>query len=139
MTSPPMTDREYAYFAVTGQGNSGEITDRLGWKPSQEWSEGDQRPRGGNYQFMRWRLDTGLTDAATVSQHIESVVLTVQTRADKIRRLAPDYKASIVAVGYYPASGHSLIIEREWVQTAAHLGLSFEFDFYFVSDYGHDG
>lgn len=65
-----MTDREYAYFAVTGQGISSVITEHLGWQPSHEWSEGNKKPRGGVYQNMRWRLDSGLPDTATLTQHI---------------------------------------------------------------------
>src|SRR4030095_1487216 len=121
MASPPLTTREYAYFSVTGQGDHGKITERLGIEPSQAWSEGDPRPRGGTYPFARWRLDSDLSDTEPLEKHISALLVRLETCPAAVRSLAPDYSGTIQCVGYYPASGHGVHIDHRWVRAAAHI------------------
>lgn len=41
MPLEPQTYRQYAYLRITGKGPSSRITDVLGMRPNEEWSEGD--------------------------------------------------------------------------------------------------
>jgi len=139
MTSPPLTNREYAYFHVTGPGRHEIITEKLGISASESWAEGDPRPRGGTYQFMRWCLSSGLDDKEPLDQHIEALLAILTTRSQVLRELSADYSLTIQCVGYYPPSGHGAHLSRDVVRTASQLCLAFDFDFYYVDDYGHDG
>lgn len=138
MSSPPLTNREYAYFSVSGPGKHEFVTEQLGLQPSQCWAVGDPRPRVGVYQTMGWRLDSGHDDTVPLEHHIESLLLTLETRTETIRQLSVDYDLTIQCVGYYPASGHGAHLNRDIVRRAAKLGIAFDLDFYFVDDYGHD-
>jgi hypothetical protein len=139
MTSPPLTNREYAYFHVTGPGHHEVITEKLSISPSEAWAEGDPRPRGGLYQFMRWQLNSGHDDMEPLEKHIESLLAILSTRTQALRDLSADYDLTIQCVGYYPASGHGAHLRRDVIKAAAQLCLSFDLDFYYVDDYGHDG
>ena len=129
-----MTDREFAYLRITGNGSHQKVTEILGREPSKAWSEGDPRPRKGHYQFMCWCLNSGYDDREPLEKHIEGLLFMCNAMGDKLRSLSPDYKAFISCVGYYPNSGHGLYLRHEWIKTASHLGLEFDCDFYFVSE-----
>ena len=88
---------------------------------------------------MRWRLNSGLDDTSPLEQHIQALLLTLNSRTHQIRSLIPDYQCTIQCVGYYAASGHGAHISPEFIKTAAHIGIGFDLDFYFIDDLGHDG
>ena len=138
MSSPPLTNREYAYFKVVGLGNQEVITERLGWEPSNAWSVGDKKPRGGVQQWMFWTLNSGHDDTKPLDTHIESLLLTLEMKAETIRQLSMDYELTIQCVGYYPASGHGANLNREVIRRAAQLGLAFDLDFYYIDNHDED-
>ena len=140
MSSPPLTNREYAYFSVVGPGSHDSVTDKIGFSPSEAWSAGDINPRNGKpRQSMFWQLKSGLDDTAALEQHIESLLLTLGTKAQALRDLWVDYDLTIQCVGYYPGSGHGSHLNREVVRRAAQLGIAFDLDFYYVADPEADG
>jgi len=139
MTSPPMTNREYAYFRVTGLGKHETITKILGFEPSEAWSEGDENPRTGKQrEFMSWVMKSGHDDTEPMDRHIQSLLIFLGTRASSIQKLWVEYDLFIQCVGYYPPSGHGTHLDRETVRQAARLGLSFDMDYYFTDDHGHE-
>ena len=139
MTSPPLTNREYAYLKITGPSSHEQVTEILGLKPSEAWNVGDENPRNGKPRsFMSWRLNSGIDDTKPLDMHIEYLLLYLQTKADAIRNLWIEYDLTIQCVGYFPASGHGMHFNREQIRQAAQLGLSFDLDFYYVDDYEHD-
>ena len=138
MSSPPLTNREYAYFKVVGLGKHEVVTEKLGWEPTKAWSVGDKKPRGGVQQWMLWELESGHDDTQPLDRHVESLLLTLEMKAETIRQLSMDYELTIQCVGYYPASGHGINLSREVIRRASQLSLAFDFDFYYVSDNNHD-
>jgi hypothetical protein len=88
---------------------------------------------------MFWQLKSGLDDTVALEQHVESLLLTLGTRAQALRDLWVDYDLTIQCVGYYPGSGHGAHLDREVVRRAAQLGLAFDLDFYYVGDPEADG
>lgn len=139
MTSPPLTNREYAYFHVSGPGTHEAITERIGIKPSEAWNVGDINPRNGqSRKFMSWRLSSYKDDTRPLSEHIESLLLYLHPRADALRALWVDYDLILVCVGYFPPSGHGMHFNREQVRQAAQLGLALDLDFYYVDDHEHE-
>jgi hypothetical protein len=140
MASPPLTDREYAYFYVLGPGTHESVTDITGLKPSQAWNAGDRSEQTGRVQkLMRWRLDSGLDDTEPLERHIESLLLFLIPREEQLRKLWLDYDLVIQCVGYYPPSGHGAHLNREVIRQAARLGLALDLDFYYQDEHGHDG
>lgn len=139
MTSPPLTNREYAYFHISGPGTHEEITERIGLRPSEAWNAGDINPRNGRPRNdMSWRLSSGLDDTKPLSEHIQIIFLYLHSKADALRSLWVDYDLTLQCVGYFPASGHGVHLDREQIRQAAQLGLAFDLDFYYVDDYQHD-
>lgn len=139
MTSPPLTNREYAYLNITGSGSHEQVTEIIGLRPSEAWNVGDINPRNGKPRnFMSWRLSSGLEDTQTLDAHIETLLLQLQNKANAIRSLWVEYNLTLQCVGYFPPSGHGMHFNREQIRQAAQLGLSFDLDFYYVDDYEHD-
>ena len=139
MTSPPLTDREYAYFFVAGPGTHESVTDILGLQPSEAWNVGDRSEQTGRVQkFMQWRLNSGLDDTAPLKDHIEALLLFLLPREEQLRKLWLDYDLFIQGVGHYAPSGHGVHLNREVVRQAARLGVAFDLDFYFFDDHDQD-
>ena len=139
MTSPPLTNREYAYFHITGPGSHEDVTALLGVRPSEAWNVGDVNPRNGKPRtFMSWRMSSGLDDTRLLAEHISNILLWLHPRAEALRQLWVDYDLTLQCVGYFPPSGHGLHFDREQVRQAAQLGLAFDLDFYYLDDYAHE-
>jgi hypothetical protein len=140
MSSPPLTDREYAYIVITGPGRHETITQRLGLEPSEAWNVGDQNPNHGKIcKTMQRRLKSGLDDTHRLNEHVESLLLWLGPKADALRELCLEYDITLQCVGYYPPSGHGAHFNRETILQAASLGIALDLDFYYVDDGGHDG
>ncbi|WP_374087913.1 DUF4279 domain-containing protein [Methylomicrobium lacus] len=138
MTSPPLTNREYAYFHISGPGTHEHVTEILGLKPSEAWNVGDINSHNGKpRKFMSWRLSSGLDDTRPLDMHVQNLFLYLNTKADVLRLLWLDYDLTLQCVGYFPASGHGMHFNREHIRQAAQLGLAFDLDFYYVDDYEH--
>ncbi len=139
MASPPLTDREYAYFKITGEGNHSIVSKKLGISPTNEWSEGDTNPRNEKpYKFMSWQLESGLNDTHPLSEHIEKLFTILQPLEIKLNELSSKYDLCIQCVGYYHPSGHGIHLDKTTIQKAAKIGVSIDMDFYYISDNGHD-
>ncbi len=139
MASPPLTNREYAYFRITGKGSHSKITKVLGLEPTNKWSEGDINPRNKfPRKFMNWNLESGLDDTHPIEEHIKKLFSVLEPLETLLLELGKEYELYIQCVGYFPASGHGIHIDREMIKKACMLGLAFDLDFYYVSDYGHD-
>jgi len=139
MTSPPLTDRQYAYFRVTGPGTHEEVTAKLGLEPSEAWNAGDVNPRSGKpRRSMYWAKRSGLDDKQPLDEHLKTLFLYLGSRSEALRSLWVEYDLTLQCVGHFPPSGHGLHFTREQVRQAAQLGLAIDLDFYFLDDYGHE-
>ncbi len=118
-----------------GQGATKRLPSSSRSEPSDAWNVGDVNPANGKpRKFMGWRLDSGLDDTKALREHIEPLLLFLGVKADALRELWLEYDLTLQCVGYYPASGHGVHLDREVVRRAAQLGLAFDFDFYYVDD-----
>ena len=139
LTSPPLTNREYAYFKVTGQGSHEEFSNAIGLESTNQWSEGDLNPRNKlPRKFMNWNLESGLDDTHDIDEHISALILVLAPLKSILLVLGEKYDLCIQCVGYYPVSGHGIHLDKAIVKKAADLGLSFDYDFYYIDDNGHD-
>jgi hypothetical protein len=132
MSSLPTTNREYAYFYISGPGTHESISERLGLQPSQGWNAGDPTDHPGFKRgAMRWQMDSGLNHQMPLASHIESLVFTLATRELQLKELWLDYDLVIECVGYYPPSGHGVHFSREVIRKCARLGVALDLDFYY--------
>ena len=75
MASPPLTNREYAYFKIIGKGSSLGISEKLGLEPTNQENEGDINPRTKRpNKFMVWRYESGLNDTHDLEEHIQVIL-----------------------------------------------------------------
>ena len=139
MTSPPETDREYAYFRVSGSFDPGEITNLLGMEPSEDWRVGDIFERRG-HQFARrdscWKLDSGLNDTHPLDLHLNALIKRLTPHRDGLLKVAEHYLVQFVCVSYaYQSFSWELDIDVQ--RKATELGIGFWFDAYSFGDH-HD-
>lgn len=142
MSQPPMTNREFAYLSISGNGTHQEITEILGVEPSLAWNPGERSEKTGRVQkFMRWRKDSGLEDTEPLEQHIKQILMFVVSRKHKeIQELFfKGYDVGIQCAGWYPPSGHGTHLSREIIREAGKANISIDLDFYYLDAEGHDG
>jgi hypothetical protein len=141
MSSPPLTNREYAYLYATGDGTHQEVTTILDIEPSLAWNVGERSERTGKVQkSMRWKKDSGLEDTELLAKHIESIFFLLGQKNKEVQELFfKGYDLGIQCVGYYPPSGHGTHLSREIIREAGRMNLSIDLDFYYVDENGHDG
>lgn len=139
MASPPLTNREYAYLRISGKGDHLFVSKRLGLEPTNCWSEGDVNPRNNiPRKLMSWKYESGLDDTYSIEEHIKELFKVLEPLEETLVALRDKYELCIQCVGYFPASGHGINLNYETISKAASLGLSFDYDFYYVDDHGHD-
>lgn len=139
MASPPLTDRKYAYFKVTGYGDCNQVTNILKLEPTKSWSQGEiDTRRNKPRRIMFWALESGLNDQSPIEDHISTLLNKLEAKADCIANLPIDFAKLIQCVGYFPASEHGLHLPSEVIKRLANLGLDIDYDFYYISDNGHE-
>ena len=145
--APPRMNRDdgygYAYLTITGAGSAQVITDRLGVKPSESWSQGDARinhrtgeprlkPDGSAlppYDFMRWSLASSLSNDEPAEAHVQKLLVDIEPVADALRDLPSAYRRTICVVGYAHQS-FGFILPCDTASHLASMGLELEFDIY---------
>lgn len=139
LASPPLTNREYAYFSVKGNGDSQFVTSVLKIEPTNQWSQGEINPRNNRpRKFMGWNLKSGLDDTHPIKEHIEKLLEVLEPFEKELANLSKNYEVYIQCAGYFPSSGHGLNVGRDLIEKLYRLSLSIDYDFYFVEDFGHD-
>ena len=141
MSSPPLTNREYAYLCVVGNGTHEEVTKILGIQPSQAWNPGEKSDQTGRIQkFMRWRKDSYLEDTEPIEKHLDSIFQLLHGKHKEVQELFfKGYDAYIQCVGYYPPSGHGTHLTRDIIREAGKMNLAIDLDYYYIDSNGHDG
>lgn len=140
MASPPLTSREYAYMRIVGDsGDHSTITTELGIDPTNAWNKGDPNPKNGRVRnFTSWQLESGLNDMHAIEEHLVELFRIFEPLSEKLLTLSQRFDIYIQCVGYFPASGHGIHIEKSHVKMAAAMGAAFDLDFYYVDDHEHD-
>lgn len=140
MASPPLTNREYAYLRITSdEGDHSVVTSQLGIEPTNAWNAGDMNPGGKRKRkIMSWQYESGLDDRHDIEEHIVELFKVFEPLSQQLQQLSAEFDICIQCVGYFPPSGHGIHIDRDFVVKAAKIGASFDLDFYYISDNGHD-
>lgn len=136
MSSPPETDREYAYFRAVGVGDANLIESLMGLSGTEHYNVGDEfQPKDRVYirKYSSWRLDSGYDDKARLEEHIEALLNMLTPKIEILRQIASEYKLQIVCVSFVYQS-FSFELPFEMQKRATNLGISFWFDSYNMGD-----
>lgn len=136
MSYPPLTDRTYAYFYITGPGRHEEITDKLlNLSPSKALSIGDiDYETGQTSQTMFWKRYSGLNDTAAINQHVVELLEIFGSRIYALSNMSDEYTLTIKCIGYYVDSSHGDHLDRENVRLASRMGINFDYNFYYINN-----
>lgn len=137
MSSPPVTNREYAYFQAVGLFDPADISKAIGIEPCECWSVGDAFERRG-HKFRRrdskWRLESGLDDTEPLDRHVDTLLTRLAPHRMGVLEAAAMAKLQIVVVGYYFQS-FSWELDFHHQQLATALNIGFWFDTYSCGDH----
>lgn len=137
MSSPPETDREYAYFRAVGAEDPGFVSDLIQLEPDEIWKLGEPFERRGHTFFRRssqWKIDSGLTDQEPLSDHLSALLRLLEPKRDGLLRVKEKFKTQFVCVGYYYQS-FSWELDFDLQRRATALGIEFWFDTYSFGDH----
>ena len=129
MTSPPETDREYAYFQAVGVDDPKEISSALQMEPDDICKVGDDFERRGRIfqrRGSKWRLDSGLTDRSPLSEHLKTLLWRLEPKRDALFRIREKFKTQFVCVGFY-YQNFSWELDFDLQRRATALGIGFWF------------
>ena len=136
MSSPPETDREYAYFRAIGVGDVKQIDQAMNLSGSEFWNVGDTfQPR--DIVFTRksscWQLDSGHDDKEDLEKHVEALLSKLSSKVEVLRSISSEFQLQIVCVSFtYQSFSFELPFELQ--RRATNLGISFWFNFYPFGD-----
>lgn len=137
MSSPPETDREYAYFRAVGTEDPSFVSNLIPLEPNEVHQLGDPFERRGQTYFRKaslWKLDSGLSDQDALSDHLLALLGRLEPHHDGLLRVKEKFKTQFVCVGfYYQAFSWEMSFDLQRRATA--LGIEFWFDTYSFGDY----
>lgn len=136
MSSPPETDREYAYFRATGLGDTSKIEALMNLSSSEHWNVGDEyerRDRTFKRMSSCWQLDSGYKDTEVLEKHIEALLGILTPKIGILQQLKAEYRLQIVCVSFVYQS-FSFELPFELQKIATNLGIGFWFDSYSFGD-----
>ncbi len=122
--------RQYAYFQVTGSGTPDAITQAIGVAPTICNSDKNVNSKTGlPRDVMRWRLNCGELEDASVQQHVGAILLWLNRRPSAVRSLGDDY-ALTLHIACWATDTFGLHLTRDQVQILGRLGIAIDYDGY---------
>lgn len=126
--------RQYAYFLVTGCGIPDPVTDAVGVRPSECHSDSDLNPRTGHpWGVMKWRLNSGESDNASVQQHVDSLLLWLNRKPAAVKSLSDDYDLTL-CIACWADDTFGLHLARDQTRLLGRLGIAIDYDGYVASE-----
>ena len=136
MPREPQTYRQYAYLGIQGKGPSNLITETLGIKPDEEWSEGDpwhtNRPHKKRW-FTNWKLNSGVLDTEDLNTHVEAILQRLHPCELALQSLTGEYDVRVVLVSY-SLQCFSFELDFQHQRRLTQLGIRTWFDAYIDED-----
>jgi hypothetical protein len=130
-----MVNKIHVYFAVFDFGSDPTIVTKLvGIEPTQSWVKGGPMPNHPQIKatHSRWAIHSPLAYSAGVEKHLEALLPILESHATGIHRATAQYRAAICCAIYFEDFNPSIVISESIVSRIAKLGLSIEFDLYFL-------
>ena len=137
-----MPDDSRTYLDIFAFGNDpAVVTNLTGLEPTQAYAEGDLHALPDGCQIPRresaWRLESPLPRTAHVDDQIEALLGLIEPHADAVREAAARFEAGICCAIYYADFTPGIHLNEHVVQRIGALGLSVDFDLYFLPEQEH--
>ena len=86
----------YTYFAIKGEFNPENITERLGLNPSKVWKTGDKRGNGTEYDFSYWEF--GFCDEYDVvtENQMQKTIAPLLSKIEILKEIRKEYDVVFV-------------------------------------------
>lgn len=135
----PVETEAYAYLRVSGTGSVDLISEQMGLKPEDGWSEGDSRPRGlGPYKTSCWKFHSGEKKGLPLDAHLRSLWKRIEPYKERLISLGPEFSRHLVCVAWFPTRDAELKIAAGHFSTSDYYQLDLDFDFYFEDGFGNE-
>ena len=127
------TNKQYAYFTVTGDFDPADISQIVGISPTTSWRKGEINPRTHRERkFSRWSLNSRLEQNRDLEAHILDVLQQLREKRSQFIEVSSKYGGIMQLVAYFNTYYPGLHFERTLVDSLAEFGLGVDFDFYYL-------
>jgi len=129
-------DQIRVYFGVFKFGQDPQIvTDLMGREPTVAWCKGEPYgEHGGVRTHSRWELRSPAPPTGPVEDQLNSLLELLEASAEQVRSVASEFEAGICCAAKYWASFNPGIhLSVDALSRTSALGLSIDFDLYFLS------
>lgn len=122
--------RQYAYFQVTGCGDPQVVTDAVGVDPSTCHSSAEINPKTKClWGVMKWRLNSGEPEHASIQQHVDSLLLWLNRRPNAVKALCDDYDLTL-HIACWATDTFGMHLTRDQTRLLGRLGIAIDYDGY---------
>jgi hypothetical protein len=133
-------NKQYAYFAIQGSFDPGQVTDRVGIQPTESWRKGETHPRSGYERRVDyWSLHSRLAHDEELEAHIFDVLELLNQNAEAFQAVSKEFGGVMQLVGYFNSSYPGLHFEKPLIEGLAKFGLAVDFDFYYLYSNAREG
>jgi hypothetical protein len=132
---PEMTkdNEHYAYITVVGDFDPETITARVGLKPSEAWTKGEQNERTHRERkFSRWSLNSRLERSASLEDHLKDVLEQALPKTEQFRQVGEEYQVGVQLVGYFYNDYPGFGVDQDSISGLARLNVGIDCDFYYL-------
>jgi hypothetical protein len=136
-TEQQPADESHVFLAVIGFGNDPSIvTSLVGLPPTTAWCVGDPIPGHPKAKrtISRWAFQSPLPLHDHVDHHLEALLQLLESSSSRIRDCASRYSTQVSCAIYYKDFTPGINLSAATLQRIAALGVSLDFDLYFLSD-----
>jgi hypothetical protein len=133
-----MANESHVRFCVYEFGDDPSVvTELTGLEPSKSYSTGEPVPNHPTAlrRHGAWELYSPLPLSADVEDHLEALLKLLEANAESVRRAQVKFDAGIsCAIYYHGGCNEGFHLSEALVERTAKLGLSLDFDMYFLGD-----
>lgn len=90
-----MKNECYTYFSIKGNFDPGVISDILNLAPCKQWSIGDKRANGTEYDFALWEFGRCDDYNILVENQMIQTITPLLSKIDELRRIKSEYDVSL--------------------------------------------
>jgi len=137
-SEPAMSDMVRVYFGVYNFNSDPRVvTEAVGLEPFQAWRKGEPGPRNSRRTHDRWEFRGAKCAAAPFEDQLNEILGILEQRPDKVRRVVERFGAGIYCTAIHRETANpGFHLSDSSIRRLAGLGLSCDFDLYFLGGAG---